>query len=467
MSVMRNFVGMIFLCLPLAAFAGHEGAPVTEGPVTALDKLSSLQQMTAAAPEGRKFEIQHWQTKNGARVYFVEAHELPMLDVRLVFDAGGARDGKKTGLANVVNSMLDEGTATRDTSAIAAAFEQVGASYSSSSHRDMAVVQLRVLSDAAFRDPALSVLADVVANPQFPAESFSRIQQSKEVGLKQQEQSPAVLARHKFYKMLYGDHPYAEPTTGTMRSVALMTRQELLDFHKRYYVAKNLIIAIVGDLSREAAEKVAEQATQGLSAGEAADKLPAVKDLKKSIRVPIAFEAEQTHVLMGQVGIRHGDSDAFALDVGNEILGGGGFTSRLMKKLRQEKGMTYGVYSDFTAMRERGPFTINFSTRADQANEAIKLSQAILGDFVEKGPTDQELGEAKAAIVGSFPLATASNASISGYLGMIGFYGLPLDYLDQYLLHIQKVSKEDVKRAFQRHINPKKQLIVTVGKSLP
>jgi zinc protease len=118
-------------------------------------------------------------------------------------------------------------------------------------------------------------------------------------------------------------------------------------------------------------------------------------------------------------------------------------------------------------MRERGPFTINFSTRADQANEAIKLSQAILGDFVEKGPTDQELGEAKAAIVGSFPLATASNASISGYLGMIGFYGLPLDYLDQYLLHIQKVSKEDVKRAFQRHINPKKQLIVTVGKSLP
>jgi zinc protease len=467
---MKKFALVITMVLfsPLSALAGHEGAPVAEGPVTALDKLTSLKSINGSVVQDRRsVNIQHWKTKNGARVYFVEAHELPMLDLRFIFDAGAARDGQQFGLANTVNNMLDEGTATRDTSAIAAAFEQVGANFSSSSHRDMALAQLRVLSDKAYRDPALDVFADVVAHPQFPEESLVRIRQGSEVGLQQQEQSPAVLASRQFYKLLYGDHPYAEPPTGIKRTLERITQKDLRDFHQKYYVAKNLTVAIVGDLTRAEAEEVAEKATQGLAEGKPAEKLPKVASLKKAIRFHQEFPSTQAHIYIGQPGIRYGDEDFYALDVGNEILGGGGFSSRLMKVLRQEKGMTYGVYSNFTSMRERGPFSISLSTRSDQMGEAINISQKILTDFVMQGPSDQEVNDAKAAIVGSFPLAVASNASIAGYLGMIGFYELPLDYLDLYLQKIQKVGREDIKRAFQKHIDPQKLLIVTVGKRNP
>lgn len=457
----------IFSAVPLYVQAGHEGAAVTAGPVTALDKLESIKNLSGKNVSGRSFAIQHWQTKNGARVYFVEAHELPMIDLRFVFDAGGARDGAKPGLASTVNSMLDEGTATRDTTKIAADLEHVGANLSASSHRDMAVVQLRVLSDTQYRDPALDVFADVVANPQFPVAALNRIMQGSEVGLQQQEQSPATMAKRHFYKLLYGSHPYAEPPTGTKKTLESITQKDLVDFHKRYYVAKNLTVAIVGDLTRGEAELVAEKATQLLVSGEPAAKLPEVASLKKEKHFHQEFPSAQTHVLIGQPGIRYGEKDFYALDIANEILGGGGFTSRLMKALRQERGMTYGAYSGFTLMRERGPFMISFSTRADQMKEALSVTQNILTDFVKSGPTDDELKEAKASIIGSFPLSTASNASISGYLGAIGFYGLPLDYLDQYLVRIQDVSKGDIQHALKHHLHPSRLLTVTVGQENP
>lgn len=456
-----------FSVLPALSLAAHEGGPVSEGPVTALDKLESVSELKDAAISRRNFSIQHWKTKNGARVYFVEARELPMLDIRFVFDAGAARDGNIYGLANTVNRMLDEGTPTRNTDRIARDFERVGAEFSASSHRDMAVVEMRVLSDPKYRDAALNVFADVVANPQFPAEPLARIQQSSEVGLQQQEQSPSTLATRKFYKALYGSHPYAEPPTGTKSSLAKITREGLKAFHKRYYVANNLVIALVGAVSRAEAEAIAEQATAQLAAGQPAEKLPVVPPLKKAQSIHHEFASSQTHIMVGQPGIRHGDSDSDALAVGNEILGGGGFTSRLMKELRQNRGMTYGVYSRFTSMREAGPFAISLSTRADQTNEALTVINQILNDFVKNGPSDGELEEAKASILQSFPLSTSSNASIGSYLGMIAFYGLPLDYLDTYPDRIRAVSKEDVTRAFKRHLQPSQLLTVTVGQRTP
>lgn len=455
---------LVLMATTMVAHAGHEGTAVTEGPMTALEKLSSLKDLPA--PESRRaVSIQHWVTTNGARVYFVEARELPMVDLRFVFDAGGARDGVMAGLASITNRMLSEGTPTRDTSRIAADFEHVGARFSASSHRDMAVLQLRVLSDPAYSVPALDVFADVVAHPQFPEEALARIMQGSEVGLQQQEQSPAALARKQFYKALYGTHPYAEPPAGTRTSLSMIGRNDLLGFHQRYYVARNLTIAIVGSLSRQEAEMMAERATAALPAGEPAPALPKVAALKKARHLHQEFPSAQTHILVGQPGVPYGDPDYFALMVGNEILGGGGFTSRLMKEVRQQRGLAYGVSSGFTQMRAAGPFTINLSTRSDQATEALVLLRRILADYVRQGPSDSELGEAKANIIGSFPLSTASNASISGYLGAIGFYGLPLDYLDQYLDRVQAVTAKDIRRAFQRHIDPARLLVVTVGKS--
>lgn len=449
------------------ALAGHEGSTVTPGPVTALDRLQSLKQLPGQPESRRAFAIQTWTTKNGARVYFVAANELPMLDLRLVFDGGGARDGDKGGLAATVSRMLDEGTPTRDTSAIARSFERVGANYDASSYRDMAVVELRVLSDAAYRDPALEVFADVVAHPQFPAEPFARIMQGSEVGQQQQEQSPAAIASRLFYKTLYASHPYWQPPSGTRETLAKIRREDLTAFHQQYYVARNLTIAMVGALSRSEAEKVAEKVAGTLPAGKPAPALPAVAPLTKARHLHNEFPSSQTHILIGAPGIAYSDPDYYALTVGNEILGGGGFTARLMKEIRQKRGLTYGVSSSFSQMRAQGPFAISLSTRSDQAAEALKIARQVLGDFVRQGPDAEEVKEAQSSIVGGFPLGTASNSSIVGYLGAIGFYGLPLDYLDQYLLRIQAVTPEEIRAAFARHVDPDRLLVVTVGKGNP
>lgn len=449
------------------ALAGHEGTSVAPGPVTAIGRLESVPELPATPQSRRSFAIQHWTTANGARVFFVEAAELPMLDVRLVFDAGGARDGDLGGLASVASRMLDDGTTTRDASTIARGFELVGAQYGASSHRDMAVVELRVLSDAAFRDPALDVFTDVVAHAAYPEDAYARARKSSEIGQQQQEQSPAAIASRLFYQGLYGDHPYAHPPTGTRESLAQIKREDLVAFHQRFYVARNLTLALVGAISRAEAEAIAERISAALPAGEPAPALPDVRKLDKARHLYRTFPSAQTHILMGAPGIRYGEPDYFALMVGNEILGGGGFTSRLMDELRQRRGMTYGAYSGFQQMRMQGPFQISLSTRTDQAAEALKVIRALLGEFVSRGPSPEELRAAKANVMGGFPLSTASNSSIIGFLGAIGFYGLPLDYLDTYLARVEAVTADDVRAAFQRHVRPDRLLVVTVGQGKP
>lgn len=459
-------LGCVWL-VAIPAQAEKMGAAAATGPVTSLGRLDSLKALPAEPVTRRHFAIESWTTGNGARVLFVRAEELPLLDVRLVFDAGAARDGELGGLASTVSRMLDEGTPTRDTTAIASAFEQVGASYGASSYRDMAVAELRVLSDPAFREPALDVFRDVVAHPVFPAESFARTQQGSEVGQQQQEQSPAALAGRLFFQTLYGQHPYAQPPSGTRATLSRLTRESLVSFHQRFYVARNLTIALVGDIDRATAEQVANNLSDALPAGEPAPELPAVPPLKKARHLHYEFPSQQTHIMLGAPGIRRGDPDYYALQVGNEILGGGSFTSILMREIRQKRGLTYGIYSGFTPMHAEGPFMISLSTRSDQSQEALRLTRQILADFVKNGPDEAAVREAKASIVQGFPMSASSNASISGYLGAIGFYGLPLDYLDQYLARIQAVTPEDIRQAFRRHVQPDRLLAVTVGKAQP
>lgn len=465
----RLMWGMVMaatLTAPLAqAYKANGGSPT--GPVTALERLDSPKTLSTTPATRRHFAIETWTTTNGARVLFVQAEELPLLDIRLVFDAGAARDGEMGGLASTVSRMLDEGTTQRDTTAIAAAFEQVGASFGASSYRDMAVAELRVLSDPAFLAPALDVFRDVIAHPVFPADAFARTQQGSEVGQRQQDQSPAALASRIFYQELYKGHPYAHPPSGSRATLSKLTREDLVQFHQRFYVARNLTIALVGSVDREQAEQVAEAVSNALPAGEPAPALSAAPRLKKARYLHHEFPSQQTHILLGAAGVRRGDPDYYALQVGNEILGGGGFTSRLMQEVRQKRGLTYGVYSGFTAMRAEGPFMISLSTRSDQSQEALRLTRQILADFVKNGPDAASVQEAKASLVQGFPMSAASNASIVGYLGAIGFYDLPLDYLDQYLGRIEAVTVEDIRAAFRKHVQPDRLLAVTVGKLAP
>lgn len=443
-----------------------EGSIVTAGPLTSIDKLQSFNTVKNSPTPRRSISIDSWQTANGATVLFVAAPELPMVDVRMVFNAGSARDGDKFGLASLVSRMLDEGTPTRSTDDISAAFENLGASFSASAYKDMFVVDLRVLSQDDYLQPALELFSDVVAHPIFPEASFKRIFEGAQVGQQQRQQSPSAQASILFYQHLYGAHPYAHPSNGTPDSLKKITIDDLKAFHQQYLVAKNATIAIVGNVNKEQALALSEKITQSLNSGQAAASLPAVKPLEKAIHKHLAFPSQQTHIIMGEATLRRDNPNYEALYVGNEILGGGGFGSILMEDLREKRGLTYGVYSGLSPMQVEGPFMINLSTRNEQTTQALDLLRKNLREFIDKGISEQQLQQAKDNILGSFPLSTSSNSSILAYLAAMGFYKLPLDYLDSFNERISKVTAKDVQKAFGRYIHPNKMLTVTVGQGV-
>lgn len=408
-------------------------------------------------------QIQHWETANGLKVYFVQAPELPMVDLRLVFDAGSARDGEQGGLARLVNGLLDKGAGALDADAVAARFEGVGARYGAGVRRDMAWVSLRSLTDPELLEPALDTYVTVVGDPRFPAKDFERARRQTFVALRAAAQDPGEIASKAFYATVYGSHPYARPVLGTEESVEALTREDLKAFYRRYYVARNAVLAVVGDLDRARAERLAERISRGLAAGEPAPALPPVPALNGPKTVRIDFPSEQAHVLMGQPGMRRGDPDYFPLYVGNHVLGGGGFTSRLMKAIRTERGLSYSVYSYFLPMAAEGPFQLGLQTRVDQAEEAVRIARETVNGFVAEGPQDEELEAAKANITGGFPLRTASNGAIVEYIAMIGFYDLPLDYLDSFPDKVRAVDAEAVRDAFRRRLHPQDMVTVIVG----
>jgi len=407
-------------------------------------------------------EIQHWQTSNGARVYYVPAPALPMVDIRIIFDAAGARDNIP-GVALMTNGLLEEGTGEMDADAIADAFASVGAQFGASSHRDMSVINLRSLTQTELLNKAVNTATQLITKPSFPDESLDRERKRMLIALQGKKQSPGAITNEAFFTALYGDHPYANEATGTEESVQQITRQHLIEHHQRYYVGRNAIIAIVGAVDRQQAEQLANTLLGKLPAGEAAKPVPEVASLKQAELVKKAFPSSQTHLLVGQPAIKRGDKDRFALVVGNHILGGSGLVSRLSEEIREKRGLSYSTYSAFSPMRQRGPFRLGLQTRNDQADEALKILMQTLEEFMVNGPTEAELESAKNNIIGSFALNLDSNSKIVENIAMIGFYQLPLDYLDTYTTKVETITIEQIKDAFKRHVQTDKMVTVMVG----
>ena len=408
--------------------------------------------------------VGHWQTAAGSQVFFVESHELPMVDLRLIFDAGTVREpGGLNGLAVLVNSLLDEGAGGMDATAISFEFERLGAQYGATSGYDYASVSLRSLSDPALLEPALQNLRRVVSDPAFPGKAVERQKRRLLVAIERKRQSPAEIARDAYHAAIYGDHPYALPNDGTRESVTSLQRRHIVDFHRDWYGAGNARLVIVGDLSREQAAELAEELTGELPQGRAPEPFPAVAPLEQGQEIRIEHPSSQVHILLGQPGIRRGDPDYFPLYVGNHILGGGGFVSRLFEEIREKRGLSYGAYSYFSPRRGPGPFTASLQTRGDQQEQALQVMQETIRAFIERGPTREELEAAQKNISGGFPLRLDSNSKILGYIAMIGFYGLPLDYLDTYVDKVNAVTIEQIRDAFKRRLQPERFATVMVG----
>lgn len=407
--------------------------------------------------------IQQWQAATGAQVYFVESHDLPILDVSVDFGAGSSTDTPATsGRAALVLRLLSLGADGLSEDQIARAIADVGAELGAYFDQDRAGIVLRTLSSARERRQALDVLARIVQHPEFPAGVMEREQQRIIAGLKEADTRPDAIADRALMQMLYGDHPYGLRGSGEIATVGALRREDLVALHHSRYVASGATVSIMGAVTREEAAAIAESLTNQLPKSAAVGAVPPVSQPLAQIR-RIAHPATQSHILLAYPGLRRDDPDYFPLLLGNHILGGGGFTSRLMEEIRQKRGLAYSVSSHFMPLREQGPFEIGLQTRKEQSEEALALTRKVLKDFVANGPTERELAAARQNIIGSFPLRIDSNRKIIGYLAMIGFYKLPLTYLEDYLKRVESVTVAQIKDAFQRRIKPEGMVAVVVG----
>lgn len=420
--------------------------------------------LLAVVPARAALAIQSWTQADGARVLFLPNHALPMLDVSVQFDAGQRRDpAGKAGLAELTVASLSRGVTGSDAlseAEILDGFADIAAQQHGGAGQDRAGISLRTLSAAAQRDRALDLLARMLAHPAFPQAGLERDKALTIANLREESTQPEAIAGKAFMSAAYGQHPYAAQATEA--SVQAITRDDLVNFHRSHYVANRAVIALIGDISAAQARQIAAALTRDLPQGAPLPALPAVS-APAGGEVRIAHPASQSHILIGAPALVRGDADFFALTVGNYVLGGGGFVSRLTNEVREKRGLSYSIYSGFSPLAQPGPFEIALQTKKEQTAEALRVTRATLARFLQEGPSAAELKAAKDNLAGGFALRLDSNAKLLENLGVIGFYGLPLDYLDRWTERVRAVTADEVRAAFRKHVQSAGLVTVIVG----
>ena len=423
--------------------------------------------------------VVQWTQSSGARIFLVESPAIAMVDIKLDFDAGARRDpAGKIGLAGVTASTASQGIAARgadpalDENALGEAWADLGASFSASASSDRMSFSLRTLTYPDLLPKAVALAARQLGEPSFPQTVWLRDRQRMIASIKEANTRPATLAGRAFAAAVYGGHPYGNDVTeGSLGKISIADMQAL---YARAIRPCRAVVTIVGAVTRVQADALVGQllsrlpAAPGAAASSSGDcaALPAVAEVPplaqaKDERLP--FESAQAHVLIGQPGFKRDDPDFFALTVGNYILGGGGFVSRLTAEVREKRGLSYSVYSYFAPALHAGAFTIGLQTRPDQANQAVQVSRDVLSKFVAEGPTQEELKAAKDNLVGGFALRIDSNAKLLDNVANIAWNNLALDYLDTWSQQVDKVTLADIKAAFARKLQPDRMVTVVVG----
>jgi zinc protease len=334
----------------------------------------------AALPAHATLPIQHWQTSGGARVYFIENRDLPMLDITVEFPAGASHDrAEKGGAAYMTNLLLKAGAAGLDEDEIARATANVGAQLSGSFETDRAGMTLRTLSSAKERGQALDILARTLASPSFPQAVLERERVRLIGAMKESDTQPATIASLAFHRLVYPGHAYGLRGSGEIETVQKLGREDLVQFHRRHYAVQYAVVSLIGGVTRAEAEAIAEQVTRGLPRAEgAAPEIQPVPPLAAGATRRIPHHAQQAHILVGAPGVRRGDPDYIPLYVGNYVLGGAGLVSRISVEVRGKRGLAYSAYSYFSPLLREGPFVIGMQTQREQANEALKVTDAVL-----------------------------------------------------------------------------------------
>ena len=406
-------------------------------------------------------DIQYWKTNNGASIYFIENHDLPIVDINVDFRAGSVKDNKqKSGLASLTNHMMVLGSGGINEEDLANQFIDLGAQLNSSFDQDKSGFSLRTLSEK--RSEAIDLLTLVLHKPNFDSQIIKREKKRYIASIGEAETMPESIASKAFMKALYGEHPYSLSSSGEVKTIKRITKKDLHDFYKSNYLSNELSVVIVGDISKVEAEALGRKISIGFPENKMAIAIPLV-NYNKAQEVKISHPSKQAHLYYGAPIIKRGDPDFLTLYLGNYILGGGGFVSRLTQEIREDRGLAYSVYSYFMPYIEAGPFKIGIQTKKNQVKEAKELIQKTVSGFIKDGPTPNELKRAKDFMIGGFPLRLDSNKSILEYVSMMAFYKYPLDYLETFTKKIDKITAEEIKSTFQRRVDMSKFSTVIVG----
>lgn len=404
------------------------------------------------------------------RTLFVETQDLPMVDIQLTFNAGSARDQEITkglyGLSNMAAKLMREGTDKYSANQVAEVFDQTGAQFSVQAYRDMFVVRLRTLSDPEKLEPALGMLMEVLKNASFKPSSINLALSNTQVGQKQLQENPSRLMDIRFYRALYGQHPYAEPISGIQGSTKKINAELLKKFRDQFLVAQNMNIAITGKLSPKQALELSERIAGNLPQGQKAETLPQPEIQSGFEVVHLPYNSSQAHVTFGHLGPTRFTEDKLALEVANRMFGGSGFNAVLMQELRVKRGFTYGAYSSLSFSQAPGVFSFKYSTRQDQLLDSIQIAHQAFINFVGQPIDTQRLEETKAGMLRAFPNNYSSNATINAQLGNMGFYSEQSNYLSSYPDRLAKITAADVQNAVRKHFHPDRLTLVVVNKEL-
>jgi zinc protease len=391
-----------------------------------------------------------------------EEHSLPFVTFQLLINSGSRRDPSgEEGLANLTARGLLLGSLNRSVNTISEEVDFMGASLNASAGKDIATLSLRILKKDL--DKGFDLFMEVLRRPAFPEQEIGREIEKILAAIQSGEDQPGVVAQKEFQKTLFLKSPYGHPVEGTKESVLRLTRKAVLRFYQTYYHPNNSILAVVGDIT---VEEIRKKIIPHLIHWPMAEipKVPyAIAFAKERKMIKIDRGITQANIVLGHAGISRDNPDFYPVTVMNYILGGGGFTSRLVEEIRIKRGLAYSVMSYFDAGKYPGSFQIALQTKNSSAREAISIALEQMEWIRKQSVLEKELERAKKYLIGNFPLRLDTQGKLASFITAVEYHGLGFDYTSRYPSLIQSVTKEDVLRVAQKYLFPEKSILVVVG----
>lgn len=415
--------------------------------------------------------IEKLDSYNGAKAYLVQTKTLPMVDIEVSIDAGDRYDPiGKSGLADMTAALMNYGArgseGALNEAQIADEIADLGANIGLSVGGERATLRIRSLSRKDLRDRAVRLVAAMLSAPTYDPKIVEREKQRTITNLLEAETKPEYVLERRFKKSVYGDYPLAYSPSA--KSIASVNAIDLKQFHKQFYRGDRMIVSIVGDVDRVQANEIVQILLQKVpESGPAIAKIPglprsAVEPLAQR-EVQIPFDSQQAHIAMGMTAVTRSNPDYFPLLVGNYILGGGGFVSRLMAEVREKRGLAYSVSSYFAPGKDAGIFQAGLQTKNDQAALALEVMSSTIAKFIADGPTPAELVAAKSNLMNGYPLRIDNNRKLLDNVSSIAWNDLPLDTMDVWTKQVEAVSLEQVTESFQKYLAMDRMQIVVLG----